>query len=151
MRVQLALNVANLNEAIDFYSKLFDTPPYKVKPGYANWAIANPPLKLVIFEDAEAVPGSINHLGVEVDTAEEVVAAEARVSSAGLSTTGIDDTICCFAEKVETWVQGPEGHRWEWYVKQGDSETRDGVIAASSGAACCAPSATEPVALSAKR
>jgi catechol 2,3-dioxygenase-like lactoylglutathione lyase family enzyme len=148
MRVQLALNVTNLDEAIDFYSKLFDAPPYKVKPGYANWAIANPPLKLVIFENPEAAPGSINHLGVEVDSAEEVVAAEARVSSAGLCTTGIDDTICCFAEKVETWVQGPEGHRWEWYVKQADSETRDGVVEPPEAAAvCCAPTA-EPVMLS---
>ena len=124
MRMQLALNVTDLDEAIDFYSKLFNTAPYKVKPGYANWAIANPPLKLVIFEDPHAAPGSINHLGVETDTAEEVVANEARLRAVGLATTGIDDTICCFAEKVETWVDGPEGHRWEWYVKQADHDTQ---------------------------
>ncbi len=124
MRVQLALNVADLNEAIDFYSKMFNTQPYKVKPGYANWAIENPPMKLVIFENADAEPGSINHLGVETESADEVVAAEARLTSIGLQTTGIDDTICCFAEKVETWVQGPEGHKWEWYVKQADHETQ---------------------------
>jgi catechol 2,3-dioxygenase-like lactoylglutathione lyase family enzyme len=124
MRIQLALNVADLDEAISFYSKMFATQPYKVKPGYANWAIENPPMKLVIFENADAVPGSINHLGVEVDSAEEVVAAEARVRAEGLTTTGIDDTICCFAEKVETWVSGPAGHSWEWYVKQSDHETQ---------------------------
>ncbi len=124
MRLQLALNVADLDEAIDFYSKMFATQPYKVKPGYANWEIANPPLKLVIFERADAEPGSINHLGVEVESADEVVAVEARVSAAGLTTSGIDDTICCFAEKVETWVDGPVGHRWEWYVKQADHETQ---------------------------
>ncbi len=124
MRIQLALNVADLDEAVDFYSKMFATEPYKVKPGYANWEIENPPLKLVVFERPDAEPGSLNHLGVETETSDEVVAAEARVAAAGLETSGIDDTICCFAEKVETWVQGPTGHRWEWYVKQADHETQ---------------------------
>lgn len=124
MRVQLALNVTDLDEAVEFYTKMFDTKPYKVKPGYANWEIENPPLKLVVFEQPDAPGGSLNHLGVETDAADEVVAAEARVTAAGLETTGIDETICCFAEKVETWVQGPEGHRWEWYVKQADHETQ---------------------------
>lgn len=140
MRVQLALNVADLDEAIDFYSKMFDTAPYKVKPGYANWEIVDPPLKLVIFENADADPGSINHLGIETASAGEVVAAEARITAAGLSTTGIDDTICCFAEKVETWVQGPDGHKWEWYVKQADHETQlENLIVESrdSQASCC--------------
>jgi hypothetical protein len=102
-----------------------------VKPGYANWEVENPPLKLVVFEqpDASAV---LNHLGVETESADAVVAAEARVSAAGLNTSGIDETICCFAEKVETWVQGPEGHRWEWYVKQADHDTQlENVIVAS--------------------
>jgi catechol 2,3-dioxygenase-like lactoylglutathione lyase family enzyme len=124
MRLQLALNVTDLDEAIDFYSKMFGAEPDKVKPGYANWALTDPPLKLVIFENAEAQPGSINHLGVETESADEVVAAEARIAAAGLTTTGIDDTVCCFAEKVETWVHGPQGHRWEWYVKQADHETQ---------------------------
>lgn len=124
MRLQLALNVTDLGEAIEFYSKMFDTQPYKVKPGYANWAIDNPPLKLVVFERPDAEPGSINHLGVENESAAEVLAAEARLRDAGLATTGIDDTICCFAEKVETWVEGPAGHKWEWYVKQADHETQ---------------------------
>lgn len=140
MRVQLALNVADLDEAIDFYSKMFDTAPYKVKPGYANWEIVDPPLKLVIFETSDAQPGSINHLGVETSSADEVVAAETRVKAAGLTTTGIDDTICCFAEKVETWVQGPTGHTWEWYVKQADHETQlENVIveSRSSATSCC--------------
>lgn len=153
MRLQLALNVTDLDAAIDFYSKMFDTAPYKVKPGYANWAIVDPPLKLVVFENAAAEGGSINHLGVETDSADEVVAAESRVAAAGLATSGIDDTICCFAEKVETWVQGPEGHRWEWYVKQADHDTqldnvivdhRDGLsvppvanAASGVGGACC--------------
>ena len=140
MRIQLALNVADLDEAIDFYSKMFDTAPYKVKPGYANWEIVDPPLKLVIFENSDAQPGSINHLGVETSSADEVVAAESRVKAAGLTTTGIDDTICCFAEKVETWVQGPTGHPWEWDVKQADHETQlENVIVESRGSAtsCC--------------
>ncbi len=143
MRLQLALNVSDLDEAIDFYTKMFDTEPYKVKPGYANWEIAEPPLKLVLFENPSAAAGSLNHLGVEADTAGEVVAAEARLSSSGLQTTGIDDTICCFAEKVETWVHAPDGNRWEWYVKQADHETQlENVIVSSGGdatpgTACC--------------
>ena len=133
MRLQLALNVPDLAEAIDFYSKMFGAEPAKTKPGYANFAIVDPPLKLVLFEGA-GEPGSINHLGVETESADEVVAAEARVSQAGLETSGIDDTICCFAEKVETWVQGPTGHKWEWYVKQADHETQlENIIVAGAG------------------
>jgi len=121
MRLQLALNVDDLDAAIEFYSKMFDAEPAKVKPGYANFAIANPPLKLVLFEGA-GVSGSINHLGVETETADEVEAAEARLSAEGLDPTAVDDTICCYAAKTETWVEGPDGTRWEWYVKTGDTE-----------------------------
>ena len=119
-RLQLAINVTDLHQAIEFYSRLFDTGPAKVKPGYANFAIADPPLKLVLFEGPEGA--TINHLGVEVETAEEVVSAERRLTGAGLETTGVDETMCCFAEKAETWVVDPDGARWEWYVKSGDSE-----------------------------
>jgi len=121
MRLQLAINVSNLEEAVDFYGRLFATEPAKIKPGYANFAIANPPLKLVLFENGEA-PGSLNHLGVETETATEVVAAEQRLSGEGLETTGVDDTVCCFAEKTETWVTAPDDVRWEYYVKTGDAE-----------------------------
>lgn len=124
MRLQLALDVPDLAAAIDFHTKLFGTPPAKVKDGYANWEISDPPLKLVLFENPDADPGTVNHLGVEVESADAVVAAEARLSGSGLTTTGIDDAICCFAEKVETWVESPEGTRWEWYVKQADHETQ---------------------------
>ena len=146
MRVQLALNVPNLDASIEFYSKLFGVQPYKIKPGYANWQIEEPPLKLVIFENADAEPGSINHLGVETESAEEVVAAEARLAAAGLKTTGIDETICCFAEKVETWVEGPDSNRWEWYVKEKDHDTgrentvvkhHEGAAAVADSGGCC--------------
>ena len=119
-RLQLAINVTDLDQAIEFYSRLFDTAPAKVKPGYANFAVANPPLKLVLFEGPEGA--TLNHLGVEVDTAEDVVSAERRLTEAGLETTGVDETVCCFAEKAETWVIDPDGARWEWYVKSGDAE-----------------------------
>ena len=119
-RLQLAINVTDLDKAVEFYSRLFATAPVKVKPGYANFAVADPPLKLVLFEGPEGA--TINHLGVEVETAEEVVSAERRLTGAGLETTGVDETICCFAEKAETWVVDPDGARWEWYVKSGDSE-----------------------------
>ncbi len=127
MRLQLALNVSDLDGAIDFYSRMFDAEPARVRPGYANFAIADPPLKLVLFEGA-GDPGSLNHLGVETETGDEVVAAEARLTDVGLETTGVDDTQCCYAEKTETWVDGPDGARWEWYVRTGDSEQFANVI-----------------------
>ena len=146
MRVQLALNVDDLDASIDFYEKMFDTTVLKKKDGYANFAIENPPLKLVLFE-APGEGGSLNHLGVEVEEKSQVSDAELRISSAGVSTTGIDDTMCCYAEKTETWVEGPDT-RWEWYVKTGDSEQLDNVIissgsvSSSSGedgnSSCCA-------------
>jgi catechol 2,3-dioxygenase-like lactoylglutathione lyase family enzyme len=135
-RVQLALNVADLDEAIAFYSKMFATEPAKVKPGYANFAIADPPLKLVLFSGAGA-PGTLNHLGVETETAAEVVAAEQRLAAGGLETTGVDDTQCCYAEKTETWVVGPDT-RWEWYVKTGDSEQLANVVLGDGSACGCA-------------
>ncbi len=139
MRLQLALNVADLDEAIAFYSKMFGAEPAKIKPGYANFAIADPPLKLVLFEGG-GESGSINHLGVETETAAEVVAAEARLAESGLATTGVDETICCYAEKTETWVHAPDGNRWEWYVKQGDTEQLSNVVLTSStgnSPGCC--------------
>ncbi len=118
-RLQLALNVDDLDAAIDFYSRMFGTAPVKVKPGYANFAIAEPPLKLVLFSGA-GEPGTLNHLGVEVTSAEAVSAAEARIAAEGLETTGVAETACCFAAKTETWLEAPDGQRWEWYVKEGD-------------------------------
>ena len=134
-RVQLALNVTDIDKAVDFYSKLFATEPAKRKPGYANFAIADPPLKLVLIEGEGR--GTLNHLGVEVGTGEEVEAAEARLSGTGLDTTGIDDTICCYATKVETWVTDPDGAKWEWYVKTGDAEQLHAEVQ-EQGGTCCA-------------
>ena len=136
MRLQLAIDVSDLDEAIAFYSKMFATEPAKVKPGYANFAIEQPPLKLVLFENA-AGGGTINHLGVEVETAAEVSAAEARLSGDGIETTGIDDTVCCYAEKTETWVTGPDDTRWEWYVKTGDADQLENEVVTSDGRPCC--------------
>ena len=144
-RLQLAINVTDLDQAIEFYSRLFATAPAKVKPGYANFAIADPPLKLVLFEGSAGA--TINHLGVEVESAEEVVSAERRLTGAGLETTGVDETVCCFAEKAETWAVDPDGVRWEWYVKSGDAEQLHNTIVRSlardtepetPSSACCA-------------
>jgi catechol 2,3-dioxygenase-like lactoylglutathione lyase family enzyme len=132
MRLQLALDVADLDEAVAFYSKMFATEPAKVRPGYANFSVQDPPLKLVLFEGAAG--GTINHLGVETETADEVAEAEARLTSSGLETTGVDDTVCCYAEKTETWVEGPDGTRWEWYVKRGDAEQFENEVVG-----CCGP------------
>ena len=139
MRLQLALNVDDLDQAIEFYSKMFGTAPAKTKPGYANFAIENPPLKLVLFEGAGPA-GSINHLGVETETAAEVVAAEARLADSGLATTGVDETVCCYAEKTETWVHAPDDLRWEWYVKTGEADQLVNSIVGAhegDGPVCC--------------
>ena len=139
-RVQIALNISNIDEAVAFYSKLFNTEVNKRKPGYANFAIADPPLKLVLIEGEGG--GSLNHLGIEVDTAEEVEAAERRLSGDGLETTGIDDTMCCYALKTETWVSDPDGAPWEFYVKTGDAEQMTNtVLSEGQNASCCAPGA----------
>jgi catechol 2,3-dioxygenase-like lactoylglutathione lyase family enzyme len=143
MRLQLALNVSDLDQAVDFYTKMFGTEPAKRRPGYANFAVENPPLKLVLFEGA-GEPGSINHLGVETESADEVLAAEARLTESGLATTGVDDTMCCYAAKTETWLEGPDNARWEWYVKTGDTEQlvntslgREGSTEPDAGQRCC--------------
>lgn len=148
-RVQLALNVSDIDQAVDFYSKLFATEPSKHKPGYANFAIADPPLKLVLIEGGSG--GTLNHLGVEVETAPEVEAAEARLSSDGLATTGVDDTTCCYSHKTETWVNDPDGAPWEWYVKVGDAEQMSNTPRAEGdGGQCCSPAAiSESVAIGA--
>lgn len=140
MRLQLALNVSDLEAAVDFYTRMFGTEPARRRPGYANFAIDEPPLKLVLFEAAEnasdpagccGAAGTINHLGVETETSDQVIEAEQRLTGAGLETTGVDDALCCYATKTETWVTDPDGARWEWYVRTGDSEVLENVVVAS--------------------
>lgn len=121
-RVQLALNVDNLDDAIAFYSKLFGSEPAKVKPGYANFAIADPPLKLVLLENPTQ-GGTLNHLGVEVDSSEAVHAEIGRLASAGMFTEEEMGTTCCFATQDKVWVTGPGGERWEVYTVLADSDT----------------------------
>lgn len=136
MRLQLALNVDDLDEAVGFYTKMFATEPVKVREGYANFAIADPPLKLVLFEGAGET-GSINHLGVETETSAEVIEAEARLTESGLETTGVDDTVCCYAEKTETWLDGPDSTKWEWYVKKADVEQFASTAFQCEATTCC--------------
>lgn len=121
-RVQLALNVDNLDSAVAFYSKLFGAQPDKVKPGYANFAIADPPLKLVLLENP-GHGGTLNHLGVEVASSEVVHAEIARLAEAGLFTEEEMGTTCCFATQDKVWVTGPGNERWEVYTKLADAET----------------------------
>jgi len=151
-RVQLALNVSDLDEAITFYSKLFDAEPAKVRPGYANFAIVDPPLKLVLIEDANQVPGSLNHLGVEVPTTDEVAAAQSRLAGEGLATALEESASCCYAVQDKVWVDGPGGEPWEIYTVLSDTEMPAGQLraAAPGGSACCAtrPEAAESVATS---
>ena len=121
-RVQLALNVADLEEAVTFYSKLFTTEPAKVRPGYANFEVADPPVKLVLIQDRSRPPGSLNHLGVEVETAEQVADAERRLTGDGLPTATEGHVTCCFALQDKVWVDGPAGHRWEVYTVLADAD-----------------------------
>ncbi len=122
MRVQLALNVKNLDEAVDYYSKLFDAKVNKRKPGYANFAIDSPPLKLVLFENPDA-DERLNHLGVEVFDDEDVHAATERLKAAGMAERVEDAQTCCYATQNKVWTSDPQGMRWEWYRVIEDSET----------------------------
>ena len=139
-RAQLALNVDNLDEAITFYSKLFNVEPAKVKPGYANFAIAEPPLKLVLLENP-GKGGTINHLGVEVESSERVHAEIARLAGEGLFTDEEMGTTCCFATQDKVWVTGPAGEKWEVYTVLADSETFGSSPAhldsEAGGSTCC--------------
>jgi catechol 2,3-dioxygenase-like lactoylglutathione lyase family enzyme len=140
-RVQLALNVDDLGEAIAFYSKLFNTPPAKVKPGYANFAVAEPPLKLVLIEN-HGHGGTLNHFGVEVESSDAVHAEIDRLTNEGMFTEKEIGTTCCFAAQDKVWVTGPAGEKWEVYTVLADSESfgTDSLILANSdgtGSACC--------------
>ena len=135
-RVQLALNVDDLDEAVAFYSRLFDTEPAKRKPGYANFAVAEPPLKLVLIENP-GHGGTLNHLGVEVATTAVVEAETSRLADAGLITRPESGT-CCYAEQDKVWVTGPGEERWEVYTVLKDSETFGSSPRADEDAACCA-------------
>jgi hypothetical protein len=140
-RVQLALNVDDLGEAISFYSKLFNTAPAKVKPGYANFAIADPPLKLVLIENRSR-GGTLNHIGVEVESSDAVHAEIARLTNEGMFTEEEIGRTCCFATQDKVWVTGPAGEKWEVYTVLKDSESfgTESLILANSGdtsGACC--------------
>ena len=146
-RVQLAINVAELDSAIEFYGKLFSAEPHKVRPGYANFEIDNPPLKLVLMEDGRG--GSLNHLGVEVDTTTEVVAETQRLGGLGMATEIEDGVVCCHAEQDKVWVSDPAGIRWEVYTITDDTPVAEMITlidatepSEASGAACCAEVAT---------
>ena len=139
-RAQLALNVDNLDEAITFYSKLFNTEPAKRKPGYANFAIADPPLKLVLLENP-GQGGTLNHLGVEVQSSEQVHEEIARLQGEGLFTDEEIGTTCCFATQDKVWVTGPAGEKWEVYTVLADSDTFGSspqhLDGDTEGAVCC--------------
>ena len=129
-RVQLALNVSDLDEAVAFYTRLFNTGPAKVREGYANFAIAEPPLKLVLFANP-AQAGTLNHLGVEVGSPAEVAAATRRLAAEGLPTEVEDGVSCCYAVQDKVWVSGADSH-WEFYAVLADAPQ------ACSDDACCA-------------
>ena len=124
-RVQLALNVRDLAASIDFYTKLLATEPVKVRPGYANFVVADPPLKLILIEQAEArgtgLTGALNHLGVEVETADEVAGSASRLSAEGLATDLRANTTCCYAVQDKVWVDDPDSVPWEIYTVLADS------------------------------
>jgi catechol 2,3-dioxygenase-like lactoylglutathione lyase family enzyme len=121
-RVQLALNVDNLDESIAFYSRLFNAEPAKIRPGYANFAVAEPPLKLVLIENPGR-GGSINHLGVEVADTDTVDAEQTRLAATGLASVDERGTTCCYATQDKFWVEGaPNGERWEIYTVLADSD-----------------------------
>jgi catechol 2,3-dioxygenase-like lactoylglutathione lyase family enzyme len=132
--VQLALRVADLEASIAFYRKLFGTEPAKRRPGYANFAIAEPPLKLVLLEGASNEETRMDHLGVEVTSSEEVALAARRLEDAGLATFEENDTSCCYALQDKVWVTGPGKEPWEVYVVKADADV---LVKAETTAGCC--------------
>jgi catechol 2,3-dioxygenase-like lactoylglutathione lyase family enzyme len=139
-RVQLALNVSDIDEAVEFYSKLFEAEPAKRQPGYANFAIADPPLKLVLMEDPTArghgTIGALNHLGVELETASEVTAATGRLNEQGVANHVEEQTTCCYAVQDKVWVSDPDGSPWEVYTVLADAPADTGLAGDGS---CCVP------------
>ena len=145
-RVQLALNVSNIDEAVAFYSKLFATEPAKRRPGYANFAIADPPLKLVLIEGT-GHPGALNHLGVEVEGTDEVAAAQRRLRGEGLEVAVEDEVACCYALQDKVWVDAPDGEPWEIYTVLADVEMPAGQLrSVDPGDPMCCASAPESAA-----
>jgi catechol 2,3-dioxygenase-like lactoylglutathione lyase family enzyme len=140
-RVQLALNVSDVDQAVAFYTKLFATEPAKRRPGYANFAVAEPPLKLVLIENPAAA-GTLNHLGVEVASTGDVAAAQARLAGDGLATATEENVTCCYAVQDKVWVDGPDATPWEVYTVLADSPTPNGDTA---GVCCAAGTTTEEV------
>jgi catechol 2,3-dioxygenase-like lactoylglutathione lyase family enzyme len=139
-RVQLALRVADLDASVEFYSKLFGAGPAKRRPGYANFAIAEPPLKLVLLEGDPGQATVMDHLGVEVETSGEVTAATQRLATEGLATTTEEDTACCYAVQDKVWVTGPGAEPWEVYVVKADADVPN----KAADSACCVPAAASP-------
>ena len=142
-RVQLALNVSDVDAAVTFYGKLFGAEPAKRRPGYANFAIAEPPLKLVLIEGA-GQPGSLNHLGVEVESTDVVTETNQRLSADGLATATEDEVSCCYAVQDKVWVDAPDGEPWEIYTVLSDVEMVAGELRTvepgqdAEDALCCA-------------
>jgi hypothetical protein len=137
-RVQLALSVSDLTEAVSFYSALFATSPAKVRPGYANFAIADPPLKLVLIEDAEAAGATaLNHLGIEVASTGRVTTASEQLATAGLAPSEQRETTCCYAEQDKVWVQDPDGTPWEIYTVLADADSLAPDDSCCTTAGCC--------------
>ena len=145
-RVQLALNVNDLESAIAFYSKLFNTEPAKIREGYANFAIAEPPPKLVLMQNP-GQGGTLNHLGIEVENTDLVTEATQRLQSVGLLTDVEENTTCCFAVQDKVWVHGPDAEPWEVYTVLADAAVMHPVPAAGAGESTCCSSAPEPVAV----
>ncbi|MEL5956229.1 ArsI/CadI family heavy metal resistance metalloenzyme [Streptomyces sp. CLV115] len=145
-RAQLALRVSDLEASITFYSKLFGTEPAKRREGYANFAITEPPLKLVLIEGEPGQDTRLDHLGVEVESADQVTAATGRLKDAGLATFEENDTSCCYALQDKVWVHGPGQEPWEVYVVKADADTLGKSAQAGAGDdACCAGELSEQV------
>jgi catechol 2,3-dioxygenase-like lactoylglutathione lyase family enzyme len=140
-RVQLALRVGDLDGSIDFYAKLFDTEPAKLRPGYANFAIAEPALKLVLLEGEPGQETVLDHLGVEVETTDQVDRATRRLSAEGMPTATENDTTCCYAVQDKVWVHGPGKEPWEVYTVKADSRTYGTDDPPTTPATCCQPDA----------
>ena len=136
MKTHISLNVSNISESVEFYKKMLGIEPLKLKPDYAKFDVANPPLNLTMNQVNFERGGSLSHLGLQVETTGEVLEMTRRWAENGLKTLEEMKTDCCYALQNKTWVQDPDGNRWEVFTVLENTEDKD--IAASN---CCSPAA----------
>ncbi|MDR6224186.1 ArsI/CadI family heavy metal resistance metalloenzyme [Desmospora profundinema] len=139
LKPHVAVNVKNLDDSVAFYRHLFGEEPAKVRPGYAKFDLEEPALNFTLNEGGKT-DGGINHLGIQVESTEAVLAAKERLKNAGLASFDEMDTTCCYARQDKIWVTSPDGHRWEiFFVKEDAESFGESPDSVEEASPCCTP------------